>query len=73
MCRCRADLKMTTSYEILQLPWRLENHDLCHISRLAEQPEIESGDFCPFQPAKLVGRSGSPLWGERRHFQSLMP
>jgi hypothetical protein len=60
-----------TNYENLQPLWRLENHELCHISSLVRQPEIESGEICSFQPALLVGRSGSPLWGERRHFQSL--
>ena len=33
------------------------------------QPEIESGEICSFQPARLVGWSGSPQRGERRHFQ----
>jgi hypothetical protein len=29
-----SDLKMTTNYENLQPLWRLENHELCHISSL---------------------------------------
>jgi hypothetical protein len=41
---------MTTNYENLQPPKRLENHELCHISSLVRQPEIESGDkFRHFQ------------------------
>ncbi len=35
-----------TNYENLQPPKRLENHELRHISSLARQPEIESGEIC---------------------------
>ncbi len=37
------------------------------IARLAEAPDNAKWRQCPLQPALLVGESGSPLRGERRH------
>ncbi len=46
---------MTTTYENLQPPLRLENHNMSHVSKLAVAPEIVNGDALRF--------------GERHHLQ----